>query len=225
MQITELVWKLFLLFLPGVVATLMLNQLSANKITKPFEFFIYSAVLGIATIIIMEMFYSLYIVISSLFLGNLKNLCWGTNLEIWNNIFDGDSRFNKVEIILSYILSIPLGLLYGYLGSKNLINKLFQRLKLSNRYGDNDIWCYFFSAVDVDWVFLRDKTSNLTYYGKLRAGSDTEKRREIVLEEVSVYTSDTSKHLYDIQTIYLELDNYSFSIESPKKQIKDETNE
>jgi hypothetical protein len=214
MQITELVWKLFLMLLPGVVSTLMLRQISSSRKDGIFEFIIQSALFGIATFLLMEFGYSLFNIIKAVLLKNHK-LEFGLNLSIWENIFDNSSKYNKVEILISYILSIPLGVFYGFLLNKKLINKLFQKLRITKRYGDNDVWSFFLNSPTTQWILVRDKSTNLTYFGKIRAYSDSAEKREILLNDVKVYTSNTWQHLYDSETVFLELDNYNFSIEIP----------
>ena len=215
MQITELVWKLFLLFLPGVVSTLMLNQITGNKKMSPFNFFIYAALLGITSFIIMELSVSLINVLETIFSKEI-DIQWGLNLTIWDNLFENERSFNKLEIFLSYLLSVPLGLFYGFIVSKKLFNKLFQRLKFTHRYGDDDVWSFFLNSPDTQWVLVRDKNTNLTYFGSVRAYSDTTVSREILLNDVTVFTSDLWEYLYCSESVYLELENNNFTIEIPK---------
>lgn len=217
MEITELVWKLFLLLLPGVVATLMLNQITGSKKMTPFNFMINSALLGIASFIIMELAVSIFNIIRALFSPEIK-INWGLNLTIWDNLFDNDKEFNKLEIIFSYLLSIPLGVFYGFIISKKLFNKLFQKLKFTHRYGDDDVWSFFLNSPNTQWILVRDKSTNLTYFGSLRAYSDTTEHREILLHDVTVHTSDTWEDLYSSESVYLELEENKFSIEIPKIQ-------
>lgn len=221
MQITELIWKLFLLLLPGVVLTIMMKQIFSGLKYSTFEFVINSALFGIATLILMELAYSVFNIFTTLFTEKYT-LKWGLNLSIWDNLFDNEKNFNKLEIILSYILSIPLGVFYGYILSKKLLNKLFQKIGLTHRYGDDDVWSFYLNSPDTDWILIRDKKNNLTYFGKIRAYSDTNEKRELLIKDVDVYTTDECEHLYQSDTVYLELDNYNFSIESPK--IKENEN-
>jgi hypothetical protein len=221
MQITELVWKLFLLLLPGVVATLMLNQISGNKKMSPFNFLLYSALLGITSYIIMEIGVSVFNIIRALSSHELR-LDWGLSLTVWDNLFANDKDINKLEIILSYLLSIPLGIFYGFIISKKLFHKLFQKLGFTNRYGDNDVWSFFLNSPETQWILLRDKSTNLTYFGNIRAYSDTTDYREILLNDVTVFTSDTWEELYNSESVYLELESNKFSIEIPKSKTDEE---
>lgn len=215
MEITELIWNLFLLLLPGIVAVLMLKQIFSSIKYSVFEFCINAALFGITTFIIMELGYSIFNIVVAAF-SKEYILVWGLNLTVWDGLFNNSKQFNKIEIIVSYLLSIPLGVLYGYVLSKKLINNFFKWLNLTNRYGDDDVWSFYLNSPDTKWLLVRDKSNNLTYFGKIRAYSDTNEKREILLTDVDVYTSDEWKPLYSSESVYLELDNYKFSIESPK---------
>lgn len=217
MQITELVWNLFLILMPGVVATLMFKQIFSGVKYTVFEFVINSALFGIATFIIMELGYSIYNIVIALFSKDITISC-GLNLSIWNNLFDGNEEFNKIELIVAYLLSIPLGLFYGYAFSKKFLNKVFQKLGLTNRYGDNDVWSYFLNSKDIEWIIVHNKKTELSYFGKISAYSDSNAKREILLKEVDVFASnsDWDEPIYQSNYVYLELDSNNFTIESPK---------
>ena len=216
MEITELIWKLFLLLLPGVVATLMIKQIFSGVKYSVFEFSINSALFGIASYIVMELGCSIYNIALSIFSSKI-DLAWGLNLSIWDNLFDNSKHYNKIEIIIAYILSIPLGLFYGFIISKKAFNKTFQFLGWTNRYGDNDVWSYYLNSSSINWIIVHDKKSNMSYFGSIRAYSDSNEKREILLNEVDVYASDDwEKPIYQSEFVYLELDNCNFTIESPK---------
>lgn len=220
MQITELVWKLFLLLLPGVVSAIMIRYITTNKQYSIFNFIIYSAVLGIGTLIIMEMFCSIYWAIYSFF-SSPVNSEFGLNLEIWDNLFNNEKFINKNEVFISYLLAIPLGFFWGVLITKKKLIKLFQKWNLTKRYGDSDVWSFYLNSPDTEWIYLHSRNENKTYFGKIRAYSDSSENREILLEDVIVYTSDTWEEEYQSNAVYLELNNRDFSIETPKPKEND----
>ncbi|NVO10848.1 MAG: hypothetical protein HXX16_12850 [Bacteroidales bacterium] len=215
MQITELVWNLFLLLLPGVISTLMVRYITTHKQYTIFEFVIYSAVLGIGTFIIMELFCSLGCIILGIFCKSVT-IKFGLNLSIWDNLFNGQKTLNKGEIFFSYLLSIPIGFFWGFLLSKKIIIRIFQKWKLTSRYGDDDVWSFFLNSPNTEWIYLHHKKTNLTYFGKIRSYSDSTEKREILIEDVIVYESDTWTEKYQSNAVYLELNNFEFTIELPK---------
>jgi len=215
MQITELVWKLFVILLPGVVSTLMVRYITTHKQYSIFEFVIYSATLGIGTLIIMEIGYSLYWMIRGVLSSNITTE-FGLNLSIWDNLFNGQKNLNKNELFISYLIAVPMGFIWGIVITKKLIIRIFQKWNLTSRYGDNDVWSFYLNSPNVDWIYLHNRKDNLTYFGKIRAYSDSEEKREILLEDVIVYSSDNFKELYQSNAVYLELNNFEYKIESPK---------
>jgi len=222
MQITELVWKLFLILLPGVVSTLMARYINTNKQYSTFEFIIYSATLGIATFVVMELGCSLFWIIYSIFFKKIV-LTWCLNLSIWNYFVDGHKALNKNELFISYLLAVPIGFIWGFIVSKKVFIKLLKKLKWTTRYGDEDVWSFYLNSPDTTWVYLHHKKENRTYFGRIRAYSESTEKREILLEDVIVYTTDTWIEQYQSNVVYLELENFDFSIETPKP-VKNDNN-
>ena len=221
MEINYFVLNLFLILLPGVISTIMVRYVTTNQKYTIFEFVIYSAVLGIGTFIGMEFLLTIWNIILSIFGINSFHL--DLNLTIWDNLFTEHSKLNKHEVFISYIMSIPFGLLCAYLITHNKIIKLLQKFKLTTRFGDNDVWNFYLNSPNTEWIYLHNKRSNLTYFGKIRAFSDSGEKREILIEDVVVYLTSTWEKLYLSDAVYLELNNYDFTIETPK--IEKEENE
>lgn len=215
MEITELVWKLFVILLPGVVSTLMVRYITTHKQYSIFEFLIYSACLGIGTFIIMELFYSLFWAIYGILSSNISTE-FGLNLKIWDSLINGVSSIDKNELFLSYLLAIPFGFFWGFVISNKIVIRLFQKWKLTTRYGDNDVWSFYFNSPNTNWIYLHNKKENLTYFGKIRAYSDTGEKREVLIEDVIVYASDKWEQLYESDAVYLELSDDNYTIETPK---------
>lgn len=76
-----------------------------------------------------------------------------------------------------------------------LINLFGKWIKLTNKYGDENLYSYFLNAKDVDEVYVRD-INNLTYHGLIDSYSENDEIKEIVLVDVVVYDYETSKELY-----------------------------
>jgi len=215
MEISELVWKLFLLLLPGIITTLFVRYITTNKNYPPFYFVIYSAILGMGTFLFMEFFISIYNIIVAIFSSKV-DLEWGLNLSFWNSIFNNGDGLKKNEIVAAYLVAIPFGLFIGYIIQRKKLNLFLQRIKLTTRFNDGDVWSHFLNIVDVEWVIIRDNKKNLAYFGNVRSYSEANDKREILLEDVDVFTSDSWEELYSSEAVYLEFAEGSFSIENPK---------
>ena len=56
---------------------------------------------------------------------------------------------------------------------------------------------------DVEWVWVRCKSTGLTYDGYVDSFAETEKLQELELKDVTVYNSEDSKELYKLSKIYM----------------------
>lgn len=220
MQINELAWNLFILMVPGVLSTLMLRHISRNRNYPVFEFILYSLLLGLANYIVMELFVSLYNVILALF-SDTYTLKWGLNLSVWDVIYGvKNTKVNGLEMLICYLISIPVGFVLGIIIRKKIILGLFKKAKVTNRYGDDDVWTYYFNELNTEWVFIRDINRDIIYKGRVIAYSDSDEKREILLESASVFKD--SEHTvepvlkYKIDNIYLEIDKLNYVIETIK---------
>lgn len=215
MEITLLVWNLFIIMMPGIIATLFLRVISTSRKYSPFDFTIYSAIFGISSYLLLEVIYSLISCFRGLYLPI------GYNLSVWKNLFNiSDTSFEPSEMIYSYLISIPLGILIGLCIKKGWCLWLFRKLHITNRYGDEDIWTYYLCYSSTEWVCLRDFDKDLIYDGYVIAYSDSAEKREILLGNVIVYKDVASekevKELYSIDKLYIDLDNKNYSIETRK---------
>ncbi len=89
------------------------------------------------------------------------------------------------------------------------------------RSGDEDIWYLFHDGQTREWVYVRDHRTNLLYYGSILAYSDSERERELILEDVDVYTNDTVERLYAVKTMYVSRSSHDLSIEVPKDNTQE----
>lgn len=215
MEISELVWKLFLLLLPGIVTTLFVRYITTNKNYAPFYFIIYSAVFGIGVFVFLELIISVYNLLLALYTGEY-NLQWGVNLSIWDSVLDTGKDFEKSELLIAYAIAIPFGLFIGYTLQHKILHRLLIKFNLTSRFADGDVWNFFLNNKNVEWIIVRDNKRNLAYYGSVRAYSEANDKREILMEDVDVYVNDTWEKLYFSNSIFLELDDNSFSLEEPE---------
>lgn len=215
MEINELFVKVILIMLPGVFASLILKQLSATHSKSTLMFIINSIIMGFGIFLIMEFFCSLWNIGYCIYKAT-STLKWGTNLSVWDYLLGSSKTINKSELIISYLISIPAGVLLSIFETKKYFIKFLHRLKVTDRFGDDDIWSFYMNSDEVTWVYVRDKNNDTTYYGKIRAFSDSGTKRELILENVSVYESSTASPIYDIEIVYLDLNNTDYLTETAK---------
>lgn len=223
MNITDLVWNLFVFFLPGVLTTILIRYITTSKNYSNFYFIIYSAVLGIGNLIFLEFFMNIYNLIAFV-ICNSKTLDIGLTLDLWDSIFS-NGKYNKNELLYSYIIAIPYSVIISYIIQKKWVHKILKKLKLTKRYGDEDVWSYFLYSEEVEWIIVSDKSNSLSYYGYIQSFSDSGEKREIMLTNVDIYRTADWEHLYSSNAIFLEFESGQFSLELPRlpitKELKD----
>lgn len=217
MEVSELVWRLFVILMPGVLTTLFIRYITRNKSFSPFYFVIYSSVLGIGVFIFLELLFSATNILMAIF-SDSYTVEWGLNLKIWDSLSNGGKEIARKELFYSYLTSLPFGLIIGYSVQHKYLNRFLKWTKLTTRFGDGDVYSHFLNMKEVDYVIVRDYRYNLAYFGLLRAYSEPGETREILLENVDVYTSDKWEELYSSEAVFLEFEEGKFSIEKPKKK-------
>lgn len=128
----------------------------------------------------------------------------------------------------SAILSASIASFFVALGAAaidhyKLINALGRKIRISNKYGDENLYSYFLNATNITEVYIRDKSKGLTYHGVIDSFSETDEFKEIVLRDVHVYNYEDSSTLYDVDKLYISRCSNDITIESP--YLNEENNE
>jgi hypothetical protein len=86
-------------------------------------------------------------------------------------------------------------------------------LHVSNRDSEEDLWEMFQENNGNEWVVVRDHKVGLYYFGHILAYSDSEKKRELIMEEVSVFNEE-GEPCYNVDRIYIgrEFDDLTVEI-------------
>jgi hypothetical protein len=106
-----------------------------------------------------------------------------------------------------------------------VINRIANWLRISEKYGDENLFSFFLNAKEISWVWVRIPSKNLTYEGYRESFSESETMREVVLRDVKVYRYEDSEFLYEIPAIYLCLPVNDIIIEMPKQPEKEDSSE
>ncbi len=124
---------------------------------------------------------------------------------------------NFFEIIYASIVSMLLGLAAGILYNKKLLFKAARALNITRHYGDDDVWSYVTNSDDVEWLFVRDHRIGLVYFGRLSVFSESDEKRELLLEDVNVYSNADGKKLYHTDSLYISREDNELTLEIPKQ--------
>ncbi|MGI9250168.1 MAG: hypothetical protein ACR2PR_03090 [Pseudohongiellaceae bacterium] len=206
----------FLLLMPGILGILILDSLVEHRPWPPFLYTIYAIVFGISVYITEQLGLWAWQWFVAL-------LYWETPsfslLSAWNNINGSGAKFEPVEIIFGVLISIPLAGFLSFIVDNKLVHRIAQRLHISNKYGDENLFSYYLNIEDISWVNIRDIQNNLTYQGQIGWFSENAKIQEIVLHNVTVYTYADAKRLYELPSVYLSRPQGCFIIEEMSEFI------
>lgn len=99
----------------------------------------------------------------------------------------------------SVVLALGLSLVHNH----RLVNRIGQRLGVSDRLADEDLWELFHSSTRQAWVVVRDLENKLAYYGRVQMYSDAAGDRELILTDVDVFDGDSAEFRYSAPVIYV----------------------
>ncbi len=232
MQVTQFVIRTALLVLPGVLASKVYRKLRGRTDKKHWEDFLEILVFSIASYTICAAGIGSYSFLvrteteatSDGAVGQPKR-----NHPVWTHISSLDALSNEdqpliwTEILAASGIGLGLAILAGYIHNFSLINRFGQLIHATKRMSDEDIWQTFCDTCEVPWVFVRDHQLNLVYYGFMRYYSDSGRGRELILENVDVFTNDEGEELYSAATMYVSRPSHQLTIEVPAGLDKNDT--
>jgi hypothetical protein len=192
--------------MPGFIAFIIFRKIAVYRKSSKKQFgFSEVFVVVICSLLICFIYDFFIFLINKLFkTGYTSTISKLFNVEI----------YNTTELLFLCIISIILGFLLSGLESKKLINKVAVKLKITQYYGEEDIWTTFCSNNDINWVYVRDHKYNLIYYGAIKSYSDPEEDRELILTDVQVFSSD-GELCYNSPVLYICRHHHDITIEKP----------
>lgn len=214
MDISELALKLIILLAPGALAASINRMLTVrHKSQSDFMFVIVSILYGMFSYLVLQLLNLFCVFLYNIFHSDCHHQY--QLIKTFSKISD-KTIIPYSEVLFASLISIFIGFLMTRIDSTKSIYKLAQNLKISTKYGDENLFSYFLNSSDIEWVYIRDISNSLTYLGVVRIFSETEEFKEIVLEQVSVFNYPESEELYEIERIYLCLPKDKVIIEQAK---------
>ncbi|RZL51089.1 MAG: hypothetical protein EOP00_01005 [Pedobacter sp.] len=216
MEISTLALKLIVLLFPGLVAALLYRRLTVkHKERSDFMFILIAITEGMLSYLTIQTAYFLGIFINNIF--NTHQLGYEA-LHAFKDLSD-----SKVipygEIMCASLAAIIISIITVKVSHYNLLNKLAFKFKISNKYGDENLYSNFLNENCLAWVYVKDIPNEIVYLGVINAFSETENFKELVLDDVTVYQYFKDKEymgLYDVPRVYLSFPNDKVIIEQAK---------
>jgi hypothetical protein len=128
------------------------------------------------------------------------------------------TAIDYLEIGYATILSIIVGLVSGIFYNRKIVFKVARFFRITKHYGDDDVWSYVMNSDDVKWLFVRDHKVGLVYYGALSVFSESDDKRELLLDDVDVFSNADGKKLYHIDSLYICRDDNELTLEVPNQK-------
>lgn len=213
-----------IIMFPGIIAAVICDKIIVHQPKwDHLKFGIYSFVLGVTCYIFLQWFgYVLDFIFSKYFC--LKEVIW-SHLKVWNFISDGNTNLKALEVFQATTLAIPIAYFASWVVNFKIFNKISQKLRISNKYGDENLFSFYLNAKEIDWVYVRDIGNNLTYQGQVVSYSENDSIQEIVLSNVTVYSYKDSEEYYSVPSLYLCKNMGSFIIETISPELLEAENE
>jgi len=200
--------SLIILLVPGIVATLILDATMQHEKWDNFIFSVYVIIFGFFS------YFSL-LIIEQIFFANpwidyqFKIFAFFTNLEGVKL-----ERSSYWEIGLACIIAGLLSLLASYAVNHKWLTRFARYCRISNKYGDENLFYYYLNNRNIKWVYIRDFPKKMTYVGRLDSFSENNGVQELSLLDVDVYGLENSQPYGHVNTLYLCGKAGDFTIES-----------
>jgi hypothetical protein len=205
---------------PGLLATVICDKIAVHSPKwRTFKYGLYSFIFGVICYIAAQF--------AEWALQWLASLCSpGPKqplqlLHVWTFATSQQAEVKLAEVLYATIAAPFVAAIATAINSWKVLTKLADWLKISNKFGDENLFSYYLSSKNIDWVYVRDPSINQTYQGRVWGYSETDHIQEVVLWEVSVYTYETAEFLYSLPTIYLSRPTGTFAIEAIPDQSKE----
>ena len=201
MSITDYTFRMTLLFIPGIIAFIIVDNLKIHKATKTRLWIVYSLLLGFLS-------YMPWMILSEV----LSKKCGVVPAQFITNLVNKDTPINLNEIFIASISSLFLGALVSKGINDRWLYKISRFFKISNKFPEIDAWANCIAIYQPSWIRIRDRENGLIYQGRLISTSDANERDGIVLEDVTVY-NEYGKSLFSSEVFYIPRKMENLTIE------------
>ena len=160
----DLVVNVIIILFPGIIGTIIVDKVAVHSKWGSFKFGLYAIVMGILSYGSLQLVYWLIDIYSNGF--SFSNVQW-THLTTWYAVLNHELYPKASEILFASILSVPTAFLMALTVNLKLINHCAQFIKVTTKYGDENLYSYYLNLKEIEWIYLRDIDNNLSYRGRL----------------------------------------------------------
>lgn len=203
---SEFTLYMMLIFLPGIIAYKVFDELTEHHEHKVYEVIIYSFLFGCVSYFVYFVFIKFVLILT------------GYSIPFYlSETLKDPSKASYGEIINASCLAVFVGFGVSAFDNKKLLHKMAVRFNITHKHGELDTFTYLMNSTlrkDV-WIIVRDKEDNLTYLGWVHTYSAGHERNELFLVDVTVFDYTTGEELMKTQGVYLSKPKDKYTIEFP----------
>ncbi|MDD2325008.1 MAG: hypothetical protein PHW63_03215 [Alphaproteobacteria bacterium] len=214
----ELAVSIGVILFPGLIACVICDKIAAHSPRwGTFKYSIYSFIFGVLCYVCVELFLNAMTWISSLFCP--LTVASYPPLHVWSIVTSQKADINIQEIAYATIAAFFVSIAATYINNNKFLYKIASYINVTRKYGDENLFYRYLSLNGVDWVYIRDPSTNQTYKGIVASYSENDHIQEIVLADVTVYEYETSVELYSLPSVYLSKPTGTFIIEAAPEDV------
>jgi hypothetical protein len=206
MNIDAFIFQLLILLIPGFICFSIFRKIAVYRRDFKKGFGFHDLIVVTVYSLIICMLYDLICACINYFAKKDYPLTLSKLVQV--------EMYDAVELALLCLIAIIFGCLFSAIETHKCINKIAMRIKITQYYGDTDVWTSFCANKDTSWIYVRDHKLKLIYYGLLEQYSDPGEERELIITNVSVFT-ENSEFCYDCPKMYVCRQANEITLEIP----------
>jgi hypothetical protein len=207
MPINAFIFKLLIVLIPGFVCFSIVRKIAVYRRDSKKDFGFREIIIVIVYSLIICMFYDLILIL----VNSLAEKEYPFTLSKLVDV----EMYTAMELALLCFIAIISGYLFSIFETRKLINKIAMSLKITNYYGDTDVWTSFCANKSTNWIYARDHKLDLIYYGLLEQYSDPGEERELIITNVMVFSKD-GEFCYNCPRMYVCRQANDITLETPQ---------
>lgn len=186
MNVSEFTLTLLLVFLPGIMAMVLINYFTNSKIYDMKHFLLYAYLLSLFSYMIAGVF---------------------QRQSLIGTLTAADTPIESNQIIGATLVGGVLAVLLIYAITHKWFYKIASKLNITKKYGSGDVWTSIMEDSTVRWVNVRPGNGENSFQGEVLHYSDDGQDRELALCDVAIYDNKSGDYLYTQEKIYLSFTN------------------
>ncbi len=214
----ELAVAVGVILFPGLIAAVICDQITVHSPKwGAFKYSVYSFIFGLACYAVLQLIIFAWQCAASHASPVLASE-WAT-LNVWTIATTQEVSIKLSEVFWATFLSPVVAATAALSVNRKLINRWARLLRVSAKYGDENLFYFFLNSPNIDWVYVRDISNKLTYQGRVVSFSEADHMQELLLSDVTVFAYETSDEFYSVPFIYLTKVPGSFVIETVPPEL------